>query len=1269
MVVMISIGMIKPAESGTGVGVFPDFPDTVLQVGQTNLAVSYEFTNTSTPDDAPFLFIPHLHLDLYCTTAANSHCLASDPDPNTVFSIPNPIGIGRAGSACEGITFALPPSGVCEVGNVPSMPITSCTEDADCSTGETCGIIRGEHLFVPDSDIILPIDDGTDATACIIDFAVNVENEPAIDVIPPQPDGSDDFPGKQTLQLGHAIGFAVGACSGSGLVGCLDASECEAGETCVPIEAMGIEDIGLPASGTGLDIATVEKSGPFCGDGNIDQGEKCDDGTANSDSEPDACRTDCTLPSCGDNVVDSDETCDPPGSTAGGNGNLCETDCTVCGDGVTQSDEECDDGDGIDTNLCGNDCTLFRSLIGDFVWNDLDRDGIQDPGEDGIAGVIATLRLCNGQFVESTKTDANGFYLFGVIPEEVPVDYKVEFTLPSGFVFSPKDQGGDNAIDSDADPIDGMTDCVIDVPPDDLTWDAGMYEPVCGDGFQDEGEQCDDGAQNSDTEPDACRTDCTTPMCGDSVVDTGEACDDGANGDDSDGCRDDCTVPICGDNIVDPGEECDDGNDVDGDGCNADCQTEFCGDGVFQEALGEQCDDGNNIDGDGCNADCQTESCGDGVLQEALGEQCDDGNNIDGDGCNADCQTESCGDGVLQPDLGEACDDGNNIDGDGCNADCQSEFCGDGVFQEALGEQCDDGNNIDGDGCNADCQTESCGDGVLQEALGEQCDDGNNINGDGCNADCQSEFCGDGVLQPDLGEQCDDGNTVSGDGCQADCKLPICGDNIVDPGEECDDGAANSDTAPDACRTDCTVPICGDNVVDTGEECDDGNNVDGDGCSANCTREPATIGDFVWNDLDRDGIQDANEPGLEEVTVNLLDCTGDVVETTTTDINGFYSFTVFPDEVVFEWRVEFMLLNGFTFSPKDQGGNDATDSDADPLTGETDVCIPFVAGANNDTWDAGMYQSVCGDGFLDEGEECDPQDPGGPADCRADCTIPVCGDGIVDPGEACDDGNNVDGDGCNADCQTEFCGDGVLQPELGEECDDGNNVDGDGCNADCQTEFCGDGVLQPELGEACDDGNNVDGDGCNADCQTEFCGDGVLQPELGEACDDGNNVDGDGCNADCQTEFCGDGVLQPELGEACDDGNNIDGDGCSAICTIENLGGEGCTPGYWKQSQHFDSWTSPFTPSTLFSDVFENAFPGKTLLQVLQKKDGSTGLDVLGRHTVAALLNAASPGVSSDLSVAAVINSFNAVFPGTKKEYEALKNIFEDFNEQGCPLN
>ena len=101
---------------------------------------------------------------------------------------------------------------------------------------------------------------------------------------------------------------------------------------------------------------------------------------------------------------------------------------------------------------------------------------------------------------------------------------------------------------------------------------------------------------------------------------------------------------------------------------------------------------------------------------------------------------------------------------------------------------------------------------------------------------------------------------------------------------------------------------------------------------------------------------------------------------------------------------------------------------------------------------------------------------------------PFCGDGNVDEGEDCDDGNDADGDGCSANCTDEprvpFCGDGDMGP--GEECDDGNNADGDGCSANCTDEpepVCGDGQL--DAGEECDDGNTDDDDGCSSECMDE----------------------------------------------------------------------------------------------------------------------------------------------------------------------------------------
>jgi MYXO-CTERM domain-containing protein len=126
---------------------------------------------------------------------------------------------------------------------------------------------------------------------------------------------------------------------------------------------------------------------------------------------------------------------------------------------------------------------------------------------------------------------------------------------------------GEECDDGDADDGDGCSsECLVEEGWACIEPAGGASEctPGCGDGLIDvaAGEECDEGIDNDDTAPDACRDSCRIAHCGDTVVDTGEECDLGevANASrTSNGCRPDCRMAFCGDGLLDDGEYCDEG--------------------------------------------------------------------------------------------------------------------------------------------------------------------------------------------------------------------------------------------------------------------------------------------------------------------------------------------------------------------------------------------------------------------------------------------------------------------------------------------------------------------------------------------------------------------------------------------------------------------------------------------------------------------------------------------------------------------------------------
>ncbi len=742
----------------------------------------------------------------------------------------------------------------------------------------------------------------------------------------------------------------------------LDATANDDGSNwCEGYTPYGDGDLGTPGA--------ANPACPVCGNGVIEAAEQCDDGANNSDTLPDACRTDCTLAHCGDGVVDTGEQCDDGANNSDVVPDACRTDCTAarCGDGIVDTGEECDDGNTLDGDGCSSTCTLEAGatpiLPGDLViteimqnpyavgdlqgeWfevynatdHDLDLAGLVIRDDDvpseahivsssvvvpvggyavlGLNGDTATNGGVSVDYVYDTVTLGNGsdglvLEYNGAVVDEVVWDNGATFPDPSGASMSLDP----NFLDATAND-DGSHWCAATVPYGDgdlgTPGAANPACPVCGNGVVEGGEQCDDGPNNSDTTPDACRTDCTLAHCGDGVVDTGEECDDGANNSDStpDACRTSCMAAYCGDGVVDTGEECDDGNNTGGDGCSATCTLEQMGaigpgDLVITEVMqnpaavsdgkGEWFEVYNATDHDidlqgvvirDDSVASEMHTIGASVVV-APGAYAVLGNNADM-ATNGGVAVDYAYDTVT---LGNG-SDGIVLEYNGVVID-QVVWDNGATFPDPVGASM----SLDPTALDATANDD-----------GSNWCEGYTPYGDGdlgtpgaANPACP--VCGNGVVEGN--EECDDGpnnSDTTPDACRTDCTLPHCGDAVVDTGEECDDGPNNSDSTPDACRTDCTAAHCGDGVVDTGEECDDGNTLDGDGCSSTCTVEAGaqqvSPGDIIITEIMQNPAAVADSAGEWFEVYNTTDHDIDLVGFVLRDDSSANEFHTVSSSVV-----------------------------------------------------------------------------------------------------------------------------------------------------------------------------------------------------------------------------------------------------------------------------------------------------------------------------------------------------------------------------------
>ena len=110
--------------------------------------------------------------------------------------------------------------------------------------------------------------------------------------------------------------------------------------------------------------------------------------------------------------------------------------------------------------------------LGNRVWLDANKNGVQDATEVGVAGVTVTLYNAAGVAINTTVTDGLGNYLFDNL---APGDYSTGFTLPIDYAFTTQDAGTDNAADSDVNPTTGRTaNITIASGVTNLSLDAGL---------------------------------------------------------------------------------------------------------------------------------------------------------------------------------------------------------------------------------------------------------------------------------------------------------------------------------------------------------------------------------------------------------------------------------------------------------------------------------------------------------------------------------------------------------------------------------------------------------------------------------------------------------------------------------------------------------------------------------------------------------------------------------------------------------------------------
>lgn len=616
-------------------------------------------------------------------------------------------------------------------------------------------------------------------------------------------------------------------------------------------------------------------------------------------------------------------------------------------DGAVDSDIDAAGNTGLITLTPGAtnnnvDAGLYRgATLGDTVWYDTNRNGAQDAGEGGVAGVKVTLLDANGQPVGSATTDADGHYQFSNLK---PGAYSVQFdktTLPANTTFTAQNQGADTALDSDANADTGATAQVLLASGDSVQHlDAGIViqQSTLGDrvwldtnrnGVQDAGEAGVDGVVVNLKDADG------------NIVATTTTHDGGQYG---------FTVDA-GTYKVAVAAPAGYGFTAAGQGANGALDSDVGASGETASVVlaGGQ----NNLDVD----------VGLVALKATIGDRVWEDKNANG--IQDDGEAGIVGATVQLKDA-----NGKVVQTTQTGADGKYSFAADaGTYTVAVtapkgyvfttanaGTDTAIDSNVNSSGQSGKI-TVANGDtnNTIDAGLYKTASVGDRVwldkNGDGLQNNGEAGICNVKVTLLDA-----DGKPV-GASVYTDANGNYQFTNLK-PGTY----SVQFDKASLPEGMAFTTANVGNNAGNY-------DNVDSDvnasGLSHSFTLASgevnksvdagvlaaATIGDRVWLDKNGDGIQNSGEAGKSGVTMELRDSNGKVVDTTVTDSSGYYKFAVEAGT----YSVAMKVPTGYATTIKNAGTNDALDSNAD-ASGKLGT-VTVSAGQNVTNLDAGLVQT------------------------------------------------------------------------------------------------------------------------------------------------------------------------------------------------------------------------------------------------------------------------------------------------------------------------